>query len=171
MMDIHQIEQIKRLKYRYFRALDQKDWTELAECFAEDAVTNYDSGKYSFQGKENIVKFLQEFMDKPTLISQHQAHHPEIELNSEITAKGIWYLQDIVINLDVNTILRGAGFYHDEYVKINGEWKIKLTGYIRTYEEIEKRSENITMLKNMFDEGMNSEKEKSSQKGPDVSAA
>ena len=64
-----------------------------------------------------------------------------------------------MINLDVNTTLRGAGFYHDEYVKINGEWKIKLTGYIRTYEEIEKRSEKITVLKNMFDEDLSSEKE------------
>jgi hypothetical protein len=156
MMDLQQIENIKRLKYRYFRTLDQNDWTELAECFADDAVTNYDSGKYSFQGKEDIINFFQQFMSRPTLITQHQAHHPEIELTSDSTAKGIWYLQDIVIDLDANTTLRGAGFYHDEYVKINGEWKIKLTGYVRTYEEIEKRSEKITMLKNMFDEGLNS---------------
>jgi hypothetical protein len=155
-MDLQQIEQIKRLKYRYFRTLDQKDWTKLAECFAEAAMTDYDGGKYSFEGKENIIKFLQEFMGRPTLITQHQAHHPEIDLTGDTTAKGIWYLQDIVIDLDANTTMRGAGFYHDEYVKINGEWKIKLTGFIKHYEEIEKRSENITVLKNMFDESLNS---------------
>jgi len=153
MIDLQEIERIKRLKYRYFRTLDQHNWNELAECFAEDAVTNYDSGKYSFQGKKNIIDFLKQYMDRPTLITQHQAHHPEIDLTGDTTAKGIWYLQDIVIDLDANTTLRGAGFYHDEYVKINGEWKIKLTGYVRTYEEIEKRSEKIKVIKNMFDEG------------------
>ncbi len=150
MMDLQEIERIKRLKYRYLRTLDQNNWVELAECFTEDAVTNYDGGKYSFEGKENIIKFLQEFMDRPTLITQHQAHHPEIDLTGDTTAKGIWYLQDIVIDLDANTTMRGAAFYHDEYVKINGEWKIKLTGFIQHYKEIEKRSERITVLNNMF---------------------
>jgi hypothetical protein len=134
MTDLQQIELIKRLKYRYMRTLDLNQWDELADCFTEDAVTDYDSGKYSFKGRKNIIGFLKPHMDRPTQITQHQAHHPEIDLTSETTAKGTWYLQDIVIDLDANTTLRGAGFYHDEYVKINGEWKIKHTGYTRTYE-------------------------------------
>jgi ketosteroid isomerase-like protein len=150
MIDLQQIELIKRLKYKYLRALDKKDWAELAECFTEDAVTDYDSGTYSFKGQENIINFLKEFMDKPTIVSQHQVHHPEIDISSETTATGVWYLQDILIDLDANTALRGAGFYRDEYVKINGEWKIKLTGYVRTYEEIEQRTDNVTLTKNMF---------------------
>ncbi len=150
MIDLEQIELIKRLKYKYLRALDQKDWTELAECFTEDAVTNYDSGTYSFEGKENIINFLKKFMDRPTQVTQHQVHHPEIDLTSDTTAKGVWYLQDFVIDLDTNTILRGAGFYHDEYVKVNGEWKIKLTGYVRTYEEVEERTDKVKLTKNMF---------------------
>jgi hypothetical protein len=89
-------------------------------------------------------------MDKPTIVSQHQVHHPEIDISSETTATGVWYLQDILIDLDANTALRGAGFYRDEYVKINGEWKIKLTGYVRTYEEIEQRTDKVELTKNMF---------------------
>ena len=150
MIDLQQIELIKRLKYKYLRALDKKDWAELAECFTEDAVTDYDSGTYSFKGQENIINFLKEFMDKPTIVSQHQVHHPEIDISSETTATGVWYLQDILIDLDANTALRGAGFYRDEYVKINGEWKIKLTGYVRTYEEIEQRTDKVELTKNMF---------------------
>ena len=42
--------------------------------------------------------------------------------------------------------LRGAAFYEDEYVKLDGEWKIKSTGYRRTYEEIQPRKE-VTGLK------------------------
>jgi hypothetical protein len=33
-----------------------------------------------------------------------------------------------------HSILQGAGFYSDEYVKVDGEWKIKHTGYERTFE-------------------------------------
>ena len=150
MMDLQQIELIKRLKYRYMRTLDLNNWTELADCFTEDAETNYDNGKYSFKGKENIIAFLKKFMDRPTQITQHHVHHPEIDLTSDTTAKGIWYLQDIVIDLDADTTLRGAGFYHDEYEKVEGEWKIKLTGYARTYEEIEQRSGKIELKTNTF---------------------
>ncbi|MBW2144544.1 MAG: nuclear transport factor 2 family protein, partial [Deltaproteobacteria bacterium] len=81
---------------------------------------------------------------------QHHAHHPEIDITGDTTAKGIWYLQDIVIDLDSNTTLRGAGIYHDEYEKVDGEWKIKLTGYDRTYEEIEERSDKVKLMTNMF---------------------
>jgi hypothetical protein len=150
MTDLQQIELIKRLKYRYMRTLDLNQWDELADCFTEDAVTDYDSGKYSFQGKKNIIDFLKKFMDRPTQITQHHVHHPEIDLTNDTTATGIWYLQDIVIDLDTNTTLRGAGFYHDEYVKSNGEWKIKHTGYTRTYEEIEERSDKTKLTTNIF---------------------
>jgi hypothetical protein len=34
------------------------------------------------------------------------------------------------------SILQGAGFYSDEYVKVGGEWKIQSTGYERTFEYI-----------------------------------
>jgi len=150
MPDLQEIELIKRLKYRYMRTLDLNSWTELGDCFTEDAETNYDNGKYSFKGKTNIIAFLKKFMDRPTQITQHHAHHPEIDLTSDTTAKGIWYLQDIVIDLDADTTMRGAGFYHDEYEKVGGEWKIKLTGYARTYEEIEQRSDKIKLTANIF---------------------
>ncbi len=150
MIDLQQIELIKRLKYKYMRALDTNNWPELADCFTEDAVSNYDSGKYSFEGRDKIIAFLKEFMDTPTKVTQHHAHHPEIDITGDTTAKGIWYLQDIVIDLDSNTTLRGAGIYHDEYEKVDGEWKIKLTGYDRTYEEIEERSDKVKLMTNMF---------------------
>jgi hypothetical protein len=150
MTDLEQIEMIKRLKYRYMRTLDLNQWDELADCFTEDAVTDYDSGTYSFQGKKDIIDFLKQFMDQPTKIGQHHVHHPEIDLTSDTTATGIWYLQDFFIDLDANKTLRGAGFYHDEYEKVDGQWKIKRTGYVRTYEEIEERSDKTEITKNIF---------------------
>ena len=36
--------------------------------------------------------------------------------------------------------IHGASFYADRYVKVDGRWLIKATGYKRTYEEIWPRS-------------------------------
>jgi hypothetical protein len=43
---LEDLEEIKRLKYRYLRALDTKAWDELAETLAEDATTEYSDGAY-----------------------------------------------------------------------------------------------------------------------------
>jgi hypothetical protein len=135
------IEAIKKLKYKYFRCLDGKRWAELAECFAPDATAAYDGGKYSFSGREAILGFLEKALGPATLITRHQGHHPEIELTGPTTATGIWYLTDEVIDAKRNTALRGAAFYRDAYVELDGAWKLQSTGYQRTFEEVWNRSE------------------------------
>lgn len=150
MLDLPAIESIKQLKARYFRALDSKDWQLMKTCLAEHCTAKYDGGKYSFEGREGIVQFFSAYMDNPKLIFMHQGHHPEITITTETKANGIWYLQDIVINLENNTTLRGAGFYYDEYINIDGNWLINATGYERTFEEVEERK-NITISYNRFD--------------------
>lgn len=141
MNELIECEHIKRLKYRYMRAVDTKDWTLLEQLFTSDAVSWYDSGKYRFEGRDNILKFLSQNMTR--LITLHQVHHPEIDLVNEHTATGVWYLQDYVINLEQNWELVGAALYEDEYVKVDGEWKIRSTGYHRTFEETRPRGEGI----------------------------
>ena len=147
------IEAIKQLKYKYLRCVDCKLWDDLADCFAEDAVTNYAGGQYSFQGRDQIIAFLKDAL-KPTLLSMHQCFHPEIEITGETTAKGRWAFQDYLIDLKSNNSLRGYAFYHDEYITVDGEWKIKTTGYERVFEEAWNRTDSpsLKMTENMFSE-------------------
>jgi len=141
MQDLHEIEAIKRLKYKYMRCLDQKRWSELAECFTEDAISAYSGGKFSFEGRDAIMEFLESAMGADSFLSSHTVHQPEIEFITETAATGIWALQDTVIETNANIIIRGAAFYEDEYVKVDGAWKIKSTGYERTYEETLSRAD------------------------------
>lgn len=141
------LEKIKQLKYRYFRAVDLNKWDLLKECMTKDCVARYDGGKYSCDGIDELVKFLSG-MDGPKLLSTHQGHHPEIEFENDSAAKGVWYLQDMVINVHDNTTLRGAGFYEDHYVKEGQLWKMSYTSYERTYEEVEKRTDAIKITCN-----------------------
>ncbi len=152
MIDLHAIEAIKRLKYRYMRCLDQKRWAELASCFTEDAKSSYSDGKYAFDGRDAIMAFLETAMPV-TMLTSHRAHHPEIELTGPTTATGVWALDDVVIETTGGFTIRGSGFYRDEYVKIDGEWRIRHTGYQRIYEEIQSRTESpsLRLTANLFE--------------------
>jgi hypothetical protein len=135
-MQLEEIEAIRQLKYRYFRCLDSKAWQELAECFTADATAAYDSGKYSYEGRDAIIAFLEGGLGSRSVVSMHHGHHPEISVAGD-TAKGTWYLEDYLIFVKADTRLRGAGFYYDDYVKVGGRWLIKHTGYVRTFEEVQ----------------------------------
>ena len=145
MPDLQEMEAIKRLKYRYIRTLDMKLWDELGECLTEDCRSAYGDGHFSFDGRAAIVSFLKDALGPTTRISSHRVHQPEIELTSPTTATGVWALDDVVIETEAKLTIRGAAFYHDEYVKIGGEWKIAKTGYKRVYEEMESRTDTPSL--------------------------
>ncbi len=151
MDELREIEAIKRLKYKYMRCLDLKRWDELRECFAEEATSAYSGGKYSYQGRDEIIAFFRSAMG-PEMITAHHVHHPEIELLSETRARGTWALEDTVIHTKHGFTLRGAAFYSDEYLKRDGEWRIAHTGYERIYEEIQPRKDvpGLVLTQNMW---------------------
>ena len=76
-------------------------------------------------------------MGKPSFLSSHRVHHPEIEITSPSTARGTWALEDFVLDPERRVIIQGAAFYQDEYVKQDGRWRIRSTGYQRTFEFVE----------------------------------
>jgi hypothetical protein len=138
--DLVEIELIKRVKYAYFRCLDLKQWDEIAELFTEDATCAYSAGAYSFEGRDAIVDFFRRSMGRETFLSSHKAHHPEIDLTGPTTAVGGWALEDTVIDLQWGLDIRGAAFYEDRYVKVDGTWKIAHTAYKRVFEELSPRA-------------------------------
>lgn len=147
LQSLEDIEAIKRLKYKYLRCLDTKQWDEMATTFAPDATTSYSDGELSFSGRDAIMKFLRESaMAGPSpMIGVHQVHHPEIELTSLTTAKGTWALYNYLLQKNGNTGLRICAYYHDEYQKYEGQWLIKATGYRRIFEETWDRNDSPSL--------------------------
>lgn len=135
--DLVQIHAIERLKYKYLRCVDLKLWDELAECFTEDATASYAGGNLSFSGRTEIIDFLRRVM--ATQLTSHKCHHPEIDLTGPDRATGVWALEDLVIDPKARYTIRGAAFYTDHYVRVDGAWLISHTGYKRVYEELETR--------------------------------
>jgi len=142
---LEDIEAIKRLKYKYFRCIDNKLWDEMAGCFIEDATTSYSDGKYRFKGTDEIMQFMKKRLGQDSSIGIHQGHHPEIELTSDTTARGTWAFYVYMIDKQERSGFRMAGFYHDEYARQKGEWKIKSTGFTRIFEEIWDRDESRSL--------------------------
>lgn len=133
---LEDIEAIKRLKHRYWRCLDFKRWDELAECFAQDATVDYGDSRYCFQGVEAIMRFLTVALGRESgMVGVHHGHHPEIDRTSATTARGSWALYNYLFNATTKRGVRIGAFYHDEYVKVDGAWKIKHTGYTYVFRE------------------------------------
>jgi len=67
---------ICQLKYRYFRFLDTKRFTELGQLLTDDATTSYQSGELSYQGRDAIVAFLEESLGSGDIVTMHNGHTP-----------------------------------------------------------------------------------------------
>ena len=88
------------------------------------------------QGREQILESIARSFNANN-VGCHTGHHPEIEVLTETTATGIWYLTDIFINLVEKTRTTGSALYRDRYVKQGGQWRISESTYERVYEEVE----------------------------------
>lgn len=134
--DLQEIEAIKRVKYRYLRALDTKHWDDFADTLTDDIAGDYGSSlgkEHRFTNRADLVEFMRTAMPAG-VITEHRVSHPEITLDDSDEAEGTWYLQDRVIVPEFNFMLFGAAFYRDRYRKTTEGWKICATGYQRTYE-------------------------------------
>lgn len=137
--DLVEIHAIERLKYAYLRCLDQKLWDEMETLMTPDVEATYSGGANAYSGREAVLDFLRRTMGSETFHSSHHCHHPEIDLDGPDRATGTWALEDTVHLLDFDLTIRGAAFYEDTYVKVDGRWLIAATGYKRLWEEMSPR--------------------------------
>ncbi|MDT5005622.1 MAG: hypothetical protein QOJ24_2798 [Mycobacterium sp.] len=149
------IDDIKRVKYRYLRALDTKHWDDFADTLTADIAGDYGSSvgeEHHFTDRDTLVEFMRTSMPA-SVLTEHRVTHPEIDVDGD-EATGTWYLQDRVIVADFNFMLYGAAFYHDRYRRTPDGWRISATGYQRTY-EVNMSTEAITNFKVKPGEALN----------------
>ncbi len=118
------IERIKKLKSRYLRFMDQRRWDEWIDLFAEDATIRVIIDDQQFclwQGKAEIL--AGNSGHNTGNVSIHHAHTPDIELIGAIRATGAWQLHDTYLRPGRKD--ESFGYYEDEYVRIDGIWKIR----------------------------------------------
>lgn len=142
-------EEIKKLKARYFRDLDSKNWAGLDSIFATDAVFDLRAVNsvrrpiggdlvpplggedQIFTGRNAIVAMIRAAVEG--LITVHHGHAPEIDVLTDNTARGVWALEDILRFPSGELLLNGFGHYHETYEKFGEDWQIKTSKLTRVY--------------------------------------
>ena len=124
--DLVEIEQIRQLKARYFRLMDQKDWDAWAQVFCEDVVIDTKhEGSPLIHGRQAFYEYLPPILEGVKTV--HHGHMSEIELTSPTTATGVWSMEDMLWwpPEQGGRHLWGKGWYFEQYRKeADGEWRI-----------------------------------------------
>jgi hypothetical protein len=121
------IEEIKKLKARYFRFVDTKQWDSLKALFTPDAT--FETDESGLEAVDSLDAFMTAVCaGLQGCVSVHHGHCPEIEFSSDSTASGIWPMED-KLYFDESPprplrSLHGMGHYHETYEKRGGAWKI-----------------------------------------------
>jgi len=137
------IEAIKRVKHAYFRCIDTANLEELATLFHEDVLVHFRGGFYEWklEGRDAYLASIRQSFHR-NAVGHHNGHHPEIRLESEREATGIWYLADHMWILEQRFQTTGTAVYWDRYQKVDGRWLIRETRYERIYEINQQLPEN-----------------------------
>ena len=135
---------ISTLKARYFRFVDQKDWSGLAALFTQDVCLDatYAKGVYAAESKDDprpaplVIEGRQNVLDAirqavGPYVTVHHGFMPELELLSEDEATGIWAMHDEIFDVTGKMILIGDGHYLERYRKIGPQWAIASLQLIR----------------------------------------
>jgi hypothetical protein len=124
---LHAIEEIRRLKSRYFRFMDTKQWDLLPGLFAPDMQVLTPAGAVYLDSGPAFAASLKHSLEHS--VSVHQGFMGEIEIIDEQNATAIWAMQDVIEWEDKHPVqgwksIVGRGHYHETYRKIDGSWVI-----------------------------------------------
>jgi ketosteroid isomerase-like protein len=131
-VDVQQLSdlyEIQRLKSRYFRYMDLKQWDEWRDLFTDDLEFFIEAAKVpeattpTFNGADALLYYMQR-ADRQRL-TIHHGHMPDIEFVDENNATGIWAMYDWVDDHERGNAFQGYGHYHERYRRCDdGRWRI-----------------------------------------------
>ena len=123
-----EIEKIRKKKLLYAHLLDSVYPEAFVELYAEDATGDW--GPFgTWSGREELIERIRaQFGDKPPYNYLHMTSNLWVELTGPTTATSRGYLHDVCTEPLPNVSPTAwFGLYEEDWVKIDGEWKIKHT--------------------------------------------
>ncbi len=129
------IEAIRQLRYKYWRCIHKNLWTDLIDCYTDDAVVDFGYG-LQLEGKTALEDFYKGSMSSTFTLVDPQGHNPEIEMLSPTTARGFWQLDNTMVETQTSKAVRVGASYDEEYVNRNGEWRISVQKVNHIYRQL-----------------------------------
>ncbi|MBP1736286.1 MAG: hypothetical protein H6Q60_167 [Oscillospiraceae bacterium] len=129
LRNVEDIQSIHELQRRYINALVCTQWDTCADCFSEHGKVDV----YLHDpvvGRETIRGWFKNELSKTHAGKEGDILvHPEITLNGD-TAHGKWLLyMNYMYPRTGQALFWVQGFYENEYIRENGEWKISLMSW------------------------------------------
>jgi hypothetical protein len=128
LQELAEIESLKKVMAKYSRFGDTQNWVEFRTLFVEDSVFSFEAmpranpdapQAATIQGLDTFIGGMAEMLKGAQTC--HRMYLPEITITGPGTAKSTWGIHDLVKTQ--NCIFNGYGHIHQNYVKVNGEWK------------------------------------------------
>jgi ketosteroid isomerase-like protein len=120
--ELGDIEAIKQLKAEYCDICDDAhDPDRIVGIFTEDCVWEGE-GVATARGHAELRRLFEDFA-RQVSFSQHNVFNPRITVDGD-RARGIWYLLGPFTFREGNRAIWVAVRYEEDYVKVDGRWKI-----------------------------------------------
>ncbi|MDG5482676.1 nuclear transport factor 2 family protein [Mycolicibacterium gadium] len=111
---------IERALYVVARAMDDHDWTVVAELFADDATADLGTGP--LLGGAAIVALIRGYLDACGS-TQHLLGNVVVDVAGD-TAVSRAYVHDLHLSADGSERFYTMGDYHDSWERRAGRWQI-----------------------------------------------
>lgn len=129
LQQVSDLYEIQKLKARYFRAMDTKQWDVFRDVFVDDLRFFIEESPLpqsttpTWDSADGLLDHLR--AADPRKVTVHHGHMSEIDFVDEDTATGIWAMYDWVDDPDRDQAWQGYGHYHERYVRCSdGRWRI-----------------------------------------------
>lgn len=129
LMKLEAIEDIRKLKARYFHACDSKKPDLVRECFAIGKIDLRYGRIGNYGDREQLVEVFSELACHDHIVEMHHGQNPQIEILDENTATAIWGLYYYLIDIRSATVTQLAGTYDDAYIRVEGKWQMCKSWY------------------------------------------
>lgn len=126
---LEDIEAIKQLKARWWFACDMRAIADMRACYYEpDFLIDFGFiGQYT--DMDTFIAQFEELACHPSHIDMHHGTCPEITITGPDTATGRWRMRFQLLESEKKLVQLMHGYYEDEYIKVNGEWKMQVSRY------------------------------------------
>lgn len=123
--ELEDIERIKALQLRYWRAVDQKDPEALRALFFPGAIHIEFEGMQTWTSRDAFVQTFVELGMDPARQENHFGLNPIIHFPEADAATATWRLFMFAYNVASRSVIRITGMYEAGYIRHEGNWLIE----------------------------------------------
>jgi 3-phenylpropionate/cinnamic acid dioxygenase small subunit len=121
-LDRAALADIEDVLVRYATGIDRRDWTALRSCFTDDCHADYgDTGEW--HSGDEITEWMR-VIHEQCGHTMHRLTNIVIEPDGLERATARSYVDAIVMGPDDVNGAHAVGYYDDELVQTDGEWRI-----------------------------------------------